>query len=217
MPNKDLHDFIRHLERDVPDSVLRIKKEVDCEYEIPAILQHLENQKKSPVVIFENVRAVNGEISKLPVVINLFGSRERLADALDTDVPELPFEYIRREKPVAPVMIDNKDARVKDIVTTGDEIDLYRMPVLTHHEMDLGPYITGGSAWVTDPETGLTNCAIIRILFRPAAIGGQLQCGPAYQFHFPEIQEDGQAVPMVVVIGHHSRLLSGGADQVIRG
>ena len=216
MRNKDMHDFIQHLERDVPESVIRIKKEVSYEYEIPAILQHLENQKKSPVVIFENVKMINGKISKLPVVINLFGSRARLADALDTSIPELPFEYIKREKPVAPVMIDKKDARVKDVVTTGEDVDLYDLPIVTHHEMDLGPYLTGGSAWVKDPETGLTNCAIIRILVSgPRQLVVNFNAARHTNFVFQKYKKMGRPVPMLVVIGHHPAFYLGAQTKML--
>lgn len=204
MRNKDMHDYIQHLERDVPGSVVRIKKEVSYEYEIPAILQRVEDRKQNPVLIFEKVRTIGGEISRMPVVVNLFGSRARLADALDTSVHELPFEYIRREVPVPTVRVDGKDARVKDVVTTGDTIDLYQLPFVTHHEMDLGPYITAGSAWMKDPETGLTNCAIIRIY-----VSGRRQLtvnfnAARHTNHiFQKYKRMGKNVPMLVVVGHH--------------
>jgi 3-polyprenyl-4-hydroxybenzoate decarboxylase len=38
----------------------------------------MEKRKRSPVLIFENVRNLKGEKSELPVVINLFGDRKNL-------------------------------------------------------------------------------------------------------------------------------------------
>ncbi|MBW7850666.1 MAG: UbiD family decarboxylase [Rhodospirillales bacterium] len=216
MRNKDMHDFIEHLEKDVPGSVLRISKEVSYEFEIPAILQHVESQKKNPVLIFEKVRAPNGEISKLPVVVNLFGSRARLADALDTDIHQLPFEYIRREKPVAPVMLDRKDARVKDIVETGDAIDLHKLPIVTHHEMDMGPYITAGSAWVKDPETGMTNCAIIRIMVAgPKKLVVNFNAARHTNYVFQKYKKMGKSVPMLIVVGHHPSFYLGAQTKML--
>ena len=40
--NKDMHQFLARLEREKPWDVLRIKKEVSPEFEIPAILQQVE-------------------------------------------------------------------------------------------------------------------------------------------------------------------------------
>src|SRR5512136_117221 len=103
--NKDLRTYVEHLERDRPYSVIRIKKEVSPEFEIPAILQQIEARKKQPVLIFERVRNLNGRISELPVMINLFGSRERLADAIGSTIERLPLDYISREEPVPPVLV----------------------------------------------------------------------------------------------------------------
>jgi 4-hydroxy-3-polyprenylbenzoate decarboxylase len=107
--NKDMHVFVEHLERDKPGEVIRVKKEVSPEFEIPAILQQIESSGRSPVVLFEKVRNLNGKISSLPVIINLFGSRERLADALGSTVQRLPFDYIEKEKPLPPVIIEKAE------------------------------------------------------------------------------------------------------------
>lgn len=216
MRNKDMHDFIEHLEKDVPGSVVRIKKEVSYEYEIPAILQLVENQKKDPVLIFEKVRTISGELSTLPVVINLFGSRARLADCIDTSIEDLPFEYIRREKAIPPVMIEAKNSRVKDVVWKGADIDLYKLPFVTHHEMDLGPYITAGSAWITDPETGLTNCAIIRIFVSgPQMLTVNFNAARHMNYVFQKYKKMGKNVPMLVVIGHHPAFYLGAQTKML--
>ena len=47
----------------MPSHVIRVKKEVSAEFEIPAILQLVEARKKQPVIIFEKVRNLNGTIS----------------------------------------------------------------------------------------------------------------------------------------------------------
>jgi len=133
--NKGMRDYIEHLERDMPSHVIRIKKEVSPEFEIPAILQQVENRRKQPVLIFEKVRNLKGGLSKLPVVVNLFGSRERLADAIGSSVPTLPQDYIEKEKPIPPVVIDKARAAVKQVIQKGAAIDLYELPIVTH---DLG-------------------------------------------------------------------------------
>jgi len=65
--NPCLHSYIEHLERDMPSHVIRIKKEVAPEFEIPAILELVEARKKQPVLIFEKVRNLNGKLSELPL------------------------------------------------------------------------------------------------------------------------------------------------------
>jgi 2,5-furandicarboxylate decarboxylase 1 len=217
MSNKDLHMFLAQLEQESPGSVIRIDKEVSPEYEIPVILNKIELKRKQPVLIFSKVRNLKGQLSPLPVVINLFGARERLAKSIDSTVERLPLDYIAREKkPVAPVVIDKKSAKVKDIVQTGDAVDLFDLPVITHHEMDLGAYLTSPSIWIRDRETGRTNCAIMRVWV----------CGPRdLVVHFNPVRhtEDlyqqykkaGLPIPVVIVMGHHPSFYLGAQTKLL--
>jgi 2,5-furandicarboxylate decarboxylase 1 len=208
--NKDMHQFLERLERDKPWDVIRVKKEVSPEFEIPAILQLIESRRRNPVIIFERVRDLHGDLSPLPVVINLFGSRARLAEAIDSTIQRLPFDYIEREKAVPSVVIDKGKARVKEIVQTGKAVDLFALPFVTHHEMDLGPYITAGSAWLKDPETGWTNCAILRIyLAGPQRLVVNFNPVRHTNYIFQKYKRLGAPIPMIVVIGHHPAFYMG--------
>ena len=213
---KDLHDFLAFLEKDRPGGLVRITKEVSPEFEIPAVLAVMEQQKKNAVLVFENVRNLKGKVSDMPVVINLFGARERLADAIDSTVPRLPLDYVEKEKPVPPVVVDKKQAVVKEIIQTGDEIDLYDFPFVTHHEADLGPYITSACAWVKDPDNGWVNCAAIRLV-----VAGPKRLIPnmdparhMYQI-VQKYKKLGRSVPMVLVIGHHPAFYLGAQTKML--
>ena len=94
--NPGMRSYLDRLERERPSEVVRIEREVSPEYEIPALLHRIEERGRQPVLIFENVRNLNGKRSGLPVVINLFGARERLADALGTTVAKLALDYVAR-------------------------------------------------------------------------------------------------------------------------
>lgn len=208
--NKDLITFLENLEKDAPSDIIRIKKEVDPEFEIPAILQQIEMRKREPVVIFERVRNLKGEVSKFPVIINLFGSRKRLAYALDSSVQTLHTDYVSREHPVAPVTIARENASVKEVTVTGSDVDLYELPIITHNEMDIGPYITAGSVWVKDPETQMTNCAILRIFVAgPRRL--LVNFNPARHTHhiFEKYKKMNAPMPSVTVIGHHPAFYMG--------
>jgi 2,5-furandicarboxylate decarboxylase 1 len=200
----------------MPGEVIRVKKEVSPEFEIPAILQHIESKNREPVLIFEKVRNLKGEISEFPAVINLFGARKRLAYALDSTVEKLPLDYVEKEKAVPPVTIEKEKARAKDIITTGDAIDLRELPIITHHEMDIGPYIAAGSVWVKDPETQRINCAILRIYVD----GPQhlvVNFNPARHTHhiFEKSKEQGVPMPSVTVIGHHPAFYMGAQTKLL--
>jgi 2,5-furandicarboxylate decarboxylase 1 len=214
--NPCMHSYIEHLERDMPSHVIRVKKEVSAEFEIPAILQEVEARKKQPVLIFEKVRNLNGTISEMPVVINLFGSRERLADALGTTVPNLALNYLAKEKPVAPVVVDRAKASVKQVVQKADAIDLYQMPIVTHHEMDLGPYLTSPSVWVKDPETGWTNCAILRVYVAgPKHLVANFNAARHTNYYFHKYKALKRNVPIVLVMGHHPAFYMGAQTKLL--
>lgn len=214
--SKDMHMFLEHLERDQPGQVIRIRKEVSPEFEIPAILQQVEFRRRSPVLIFEKVRNLHGTVSCMPVIINLFGSRERLADALDSTVRKLPFDYIEKERPVSPVVIGKGEAKVKEIVATGDAVDLFEIPFVTHHEMDLGSYITAGSAWVKDPESGWVNCAILRIYVAgPQRLVVNFNAARHTNYIFQKYKRLGAPLAMVVVIGHHPAFYMGAQTKLL--
>lgn len=214
--NPCMRSYIEHLERDMPSHVIRVKKEVSPEFEIPAILQQVEARKKQPVIIFEKVRNLNGSISELPVVINLFGSRERLADALGTTVPKLPLEYLARETPVPPVVVDRAKATVKEVVQKGEEVDLFQLPVVTHHEMDLGPYLASPSVWVKDPETGWTNCAIIRVYVAgPRHLVVNFNAARHTNYYFQKYKAMKRNVPFILVMGHHPAFYMGAQTKLL--
>jgi len=213
--NQGLRAYIEHLERDMPSHVIRVKKEVSPEFEIPAILQQVESRKKQPVIIFEKVRNLKGAISKLPVVINLFGSRERLADAIGSTVQRLPLDYIEKEKPVPPVIIDKAQSAVKEVIQKGDDVDLYELPIVTHHEMDLGPYITSASVWIKDPETGWVNCAIIRIYVSgPKGLVVNFNAARHTNYVFQKYKALKRNVPIIIMIGHHPAFYMGAQTKI---
>ena len=212
--NPCMRSYLEHLERDMPAQVIRVKKEVSPEFEIAAILQQLESRKKQPVLIFEKVRNLNGSISELPLVINLFGARERLADALGTTVAKLALEYVAREKPVAPVIVDR--ATVKQVIRRGAAADLYELPIVTHHELDLGPYLTSPSVWVKDPETGLTNCAMLRVYVAgPRRLVVNFVAARHTHHYFQKYKALGRNVPIVLVIGHHPAFYIGAQTKLL--
>lgn len=214
--NPTLQSYIAHLERDMPSHVIRIKKEVSPEFEVPAILHHIERRKKEPVLLFEKVRNLHGEISRFPLVINLFGSRERLADAIGSTVANLPFDYIAKEQPVPPVVIDKSRSAVKEVVRTGKEVDLYEWPIVTHHEMDLGPYLTSPSVWVKDPETGWVNCAILRVYVSGRnELVVNFNAARHTNYYFQKYKVLNRNVPILLVVGHHPAFYMGAQTKLL--
>jgi len=122
----DLRGFIEFLEKEHPEQVVRIKKEVDPKFGVSGILERLERDGQFPLVIFENVKG-----SKIPLVANMHASFERLRLALGMesgDVKAFVKECAARQAhPIDPVMVES--GPVQEVVTASNIAELYRCPV----------------------------------------------------------------------------------------
>jgi 2,5-furandicarboxylate decarboxylase 1 len=204
---KDLRTFLRDLERQMPEDVVRIKKEISPRFEITAIQQHLENEDRYPLLIFENVKNLKGERSSFKVMTNVFASRQKCAVAMDLPSEkwrmETSMEFARRcNHAIKPVVVSKKEAPVKEVVKTGQSLDLRELPVLTHHEMDGNPYLVDAIV-AADPETGVHNSSHHRMLIRGKDELG-LWMSPRHLWNYCErAAERGKALPIAHVLGHH--------------
>ena len=104
---------------------------------------------------------------KLEVAAKVAGGRKRLAAAFDTTVDKLPDVYHQRlTTPQKTVEIALGDAPVHEIVLTGDQVDLTRLPFHPQHEFDGSCYISAGIDYTVDPRTGRTNVGSRRLSLR---------------------------------------------------
>ena len=67
------------------------------------------------------------------------------------------------DTPIPPVII-NGSAPCHEVVITGDDIDLTKLPVPQYSPKDGGPYITPGIVVSKDPETGVPDIGHYRVL-----------------------------------------------------
>lgn len=201
---RDLRGFLKFIEENYPDQIYYVDREVDPQFEVTAILAKLERQKRYPIVIFRNVKG-----SKLPVVTNVHGSFERLAMAiglpLEASIPEFTRQYSRREdNPLEPVLVPRDEAPVKEVVLKGEEIDVYDLPLLTYHEKDAGSYITCAFEVLKDPDTGVRNAGIYRLM-RQAKDEFGIQISETAHGHYilKKHQKRGEPIPVAIFVGHH--------------
>jgi UbiD family decarboxylase len=159
---KDLHSFLEEYERAFPDEVIHVEQEISSRHEVTALVTHLEKQRKFPVLIFHRVMTPAG-ISPLPLVCFLMSSRKRLADLLGSTVERSGVAaFDRLSRRIDPVVIPKGDAPVKEIIEREDDVNLMAFPAPVHHEMDPGPYITGGFFTAYFPGTKIANAALQR-------------------------------------------------------
>ncbi|MFQ5852255.1 MAG: UbiD family decarboxylase [Candidatus Binatia bacterium] len=155
--SKDLRSFIKQVAATMPGQIQTVSDPVDPKFGITAIAERLAKDGKFPALYFTNVKG-----SRIPVVINLTASYERLALALGASVSEMVRVYGQRQTKPLPTRVVNS-APVKEVVLKGEMARLSRLPIPTHNELDAGPYITGGVLVCKDPDTGRQNAGIYRL------------------------------------------------------
>jgi UbiD family decarboxylase len=86
-----------------------------------------------------------------------------MAMALECEPRELAQQYSERQlRTLAPVEVEN--APVHEVIQTGDEVDLGKVPMLTHYDVNAAPYITAGIVAAADPDSGMRNTSYNRLM-----------------------------------------------------
>jgi 2,5-furandicarboxylate decarboxylase 1 len=211
---KDLRTYLDQLIKAHPEQLKTATKQVDPEFEAAAIVDRTKDDPRYPgfpAVLFKNVKG-----SPVPLLINLHGTYERLALSLDTDVYGMVEEYARREGggvPTTPVA--SEQAPVHEVVLTGDQIDVSKLPLLVHQELDAGKYITSAVTICRDPSSGRLNAGIFRHQYQgPRQVG--IQINPAHHtgYVLRALREQGRPMEVALVMGHHPALLMGAVSKL---
>jgi 2,5-furandicarboxylate decarboxylase 1 len=139
------------------------------------------------------------------MVAAVSGSRRRLAAAFGTDERNVIHEYMRRMSDPQPVVeVPSSEAPVHQVVLTGDEIDLTKLPFHLQHELDGAPYISSGIDYTTDPATGRTNVGCRRLMFRDRrTMRANLSQPSDLKNCYIACVERGQTLPASFAVGSH--------------
>lgn len=135
-----MRDFIAELDR--TGDLGRIRREVSPKYEIAAVASKLDGRP----LLFENVVETGYRVAT-----GICGTRSMLARSIGVDPRALlPTVLESIEHPRRFELAER--APCQEVVE--DEVDLGRIPILTHCERDGGPYVTAGIAVAHDKEYG---------------------------------------------------------------
>jgi 2,5-furandicarboxylate decarboxylase 1 len=67
-------------------------------------------------------------------------------------------------RPIPPVTVAS--GPVKEVVRRGDDVDLYSLPQILHHQGDAGAYLTAAISWAKHPAEDIWNCAYNRLMIQ---------------------------------------------------
>jgi 2,5-furandicarboxylate decarboxylase 1 len=210
---KDLRTFIKQVEEAHPGSFLKTSREVDPRFELTGVMRKFQDEGRYPMVLFENVKGTD-----VPVLSNALGHRDRLALLFDTDSSGLAAAYDARQgTKIPPEIVET--GPVKEVVQTGDDIDVTRLATIVHCDGDgndyyaeqgdnpqgvRGQYISSGVTVAKDPDNGAYNAGIYRI----QVVGPkELRLDPGqyshiWHMHHKQEQRD-EPLEIAIVIGHY--------------
>ena len=197
----DLRAMIDAIDLRKPDDVIRIQKSINPCLEATAIIERLEKEHRFPIVIFENI-----EGSDFPVVSNVMADRRRIAWSIGVEEEDLLETIARRGgERIAPRRV--QDGPVHEVILTGDDVDVRKLPILTHNDDDDAPYITAGIAVCKDPDSGKVDLGVFRNrLIDERHIGLYYSWGKQIQFLHRKAEKKNEGMPIAIVLGVHPAL-----------
>ena len=205
---KNIHTYLQDVAKRLPEDIITVSKPVNpANFDVSAILKHLELSGLFPMLLFENARNLKGKPSSFKLATNVFATRQRCALALGME-PEkwkldLSMEYAKREvNHCNPQVITPGAAPVKEVIKTGKAVDLREFPIVRHHEMDGGPYIDM-TVVAKDPDQGFYNIAFLRNQYKgPRKLG--IHMSPRHNWTiFRKNEEKNLPTPVAIIVGHH--------------
>jgi 2,5-furandicarboxylate decarboxylase 1 len=206
-PCQSLERFLATI-RERPSEFRTVRRPVNAaNFDVTAILEHLDRRKEYPAVLFEHPTNVHGEPSKFPLLTNLWATRARCAEMLGLQPHqtgrELGLRYSElMTRPVEPVVVDSDDAPVQAHVYQGKQADMWMLPIVRHFEMDLGAVLTMAHV-MHAPGESFYNITFVKTFPESGQRGGLTIHTPHLSRMLREWERLGGRIPIVNVLGHH--------------
>ena len=214
MAYQDLSDFIKKLEES--GQLRRIKTEVSAELEIAEITDRV-SKAYGPALLFENVKGYS-----MPVLINAFGSYERMAMALNVKhvdeiareieslvKPEMPSTFIDKIKFIPHMLMTLSKFPPKTVrhapcqeVVFETEPTLSKIPIIKCWPGDGGRFITLPLVITRNLKTGNRNIGMYRLhVYDDRTTGMHWHIHHDGARHYRDYQRESKRMPVAVALG----------------
>jgi UbiD family decarboxylase len=142
---------------------------------------------------------------RLEVVAKTAGNRKRLAAAFGTTPDKLYDEYFKRlATPQKWVEIPSDESPAREVVLTGKDIDLTKLPFYPHHAYDGSCYLSSAIDYVIDPASGRRNVGCRRLSLRNRTETGTNVTAPSdLKRIYTATVARGEKLPVTFTIGGH--------------
>src|SRR3569833_3888910 len=137
--------------------LLEVKHEVNPKDVLAAVTAAAHRRWGKPI-LFHKVKG-----TALPVLTNIYGSRERLAEILGIG----PLEFCRKRSTLAQIA-NKRDIALRPSAQRNDDLidcKVSDLPLITYSERDGGAYFTSAMFLAHEPETGVRNLSIHRSMY----------------------------------------------------
>ncbi len=145
-----MKEFLKVLEKDF--KIIKIKDEISTKYEVAKNLKKYDKD----VVIFENIKE-----SDMSIISGICNTRQKIAASISATVPQITSRIVEAIDNPTPI---DKVEKIGQNFQTSMDADLSKLPVPTYYKKDGGAYLTAGVIIAKDPETGIRNASIHRML-----------------------------------------------------
>jgi len=212
----DLREFVAHLEKH--GQLRRVRARVSRDLEITEITDRVSKGRgeSNQALLFEQVEGFD-----VPVLINAFGSPERMAAALgvehlsdlsarvakllDLRMPGSFFDKLRKLGDLFDVAKAGpkrvRSAPCQEVVET-DQPSLASLPILRCWPGDAGRYITLPLVFTRDPITGARNVGMYRLqVHDERTLGMHWQTHKGSAEHERVAQEQGKPMEVAIALG----------------
>lgn len=198
-PFVDLRSFLTYL--DLNGRLRRVTKPINKDWELACIARwSMEStpEQDAYAILFENVQNHSS-----PVVVNLYSTAERYAEALGIE-PDRILEHWSHalEHPREARLIESGPAQ--EIVNLGPKADLLSIPApVWTPGRDAGPFLSAANVITKDPETGIQNMAVYRMQIHDSGhaglcFGSKMQHGAIHLRKYAALKKP---MPIAAVIG----------------
>ncbi|MFH0974914.1 MAG: menaquinone biosynthesis decarboxylase [Spirochaetota bacterium] len=211
---KNIREFINAL--DARGELKRITAEADPLLEITEIADRVSKQN-GPALLFEKVKG-----SSFPLLINAFGSYERMQMALNCnsfeDIAKRIESYMKMQPPAGltdkikmllslkeiadflPKTVKHAPCQEKMLDTASALLDA--IPILTCWPHDGGPFVTFPIVITKDPDNGIQNAGMYRMhKYDKATTGMHWQYNKDGANHFSRYRNAGKRMDVAVALG----------------
>lgn len=176
--------------RDFIDRLKENGKLVEVQQPVSPMFEASRIAKKTKAPVFFH------DISGSKVIMNLLGSRDELASMLGVPKEEI-IKKLSEVSPEGEVRLVS-DSPTLEVIE--DEVDLTKLPILTHFEKDGAPYITAGI--IVSEYGGMMNASIHRLMLvgKDKLAARLVPPRHTYLLH-KKAAEKGESLPVAIVIG----------------